>query len=167
LKANLGQFGGSAGIGISNGIILSCGNISEAIGPNSEEGSSNNTGVIDYTTDIDLIGLQPNGTEIHDGSVLEFDFTPSGDSISFKYVFASEEYPEFAPPNNSNYNDAFGFFLTGPTPGGGNYASQNLALLPDVITVVSINNINSVTNAAYYIDNVGGQISSTMATQPY
>ncbi|MEL6970030.1 MAG: choice-of-anchor L domain-containing protein [Bacteroidota bacterium] len=31
-----------------------------------------------------------------DTTVLQFDFVPDGNSFSFRYVFASEEYPEYA-----------------------------------------------------------------------
>lgn len=156
VQTNLGAFGGSPGIGMSNGVILSTGNVSEAVGPNASTSSSNNTGVVNYDTDPDLIALQPPGIDIFDGGVLEFDFIPTGDTISFNYVFASEEYPEFAPPNNSGFNDAFGFFLTGADPAGGNYTSQNIAVLPGGTTIVSINNINPVTNSSYYINNSSG-----------
>tara|TARA_R110000737_G_scaffold343954_1_gene370536 strand:- start:8918 stop:10825 length:1908 start_codon:yes stop_codon:yes gene_type:complete len=156
VQANLGAFGGAPGIGMNNGVILATGNVSEAVGPNISSSSGNNTGVANYDTDLDLIGLQPPGIDIYDGGVLEFDFIPTGDSISFNYVFASEEYPEYAPPNNSGFNDAFGFFLTGTNPSGGNYTSQNIAVLPGTGTIVSINNINPVTNSTYYVDNAGG-----------
>lgn len=156
VQTNLGQFGGTPGIGTNTGVILATGNVSEAVGPNSTTDASDNSGVVDYTTDPDLIGLQPPLTDIHDAGVLEFDFIPTGDTISFNYVFASEEYPEFAPPNSSGFNDAFGFFLTGPNPSGGNYTSQNIALLPNGITIVSINNINPITNSSFYVDNASG-----------
>ena len=41
--------------------------------------------------------------------VLEFDFRPISDQISFEYVFGSEEYQSYTC---SNYNDIFGFFLS-------------------------------------------------------
>ena len=41
---------------------------------------------------------------INDVAVLEFDFVPTSDSLSFQYVFGSEEYFGF---ENSQYNDAF------------------------------------------------------------
>ena len=39
----------------------------------------------------------------NDAAVLEFDFIPTSDSISFKYVFGSEEYLEWV----NSFNDAF------------------------------------------------------------
>ena len=156
IQATAGQFGGNSIVGLTDGLILSCGNVAEAVGPNSQPGSSDNTGVIDYTTDAQLNALQTGGTPIHDGAVIEFDFVPQGDTISFQYAFASEEYPEFAPPASSGYNDAFGFFLTGDNPAGGAYSNQNIALLPDGITIVSINNVNPQDNNSFYQDNAGG-----------
>ena len=60
--------------------------------------------------------------------------------------------PEFA---QSTYNDAFGFFITGQNPLGGNYSDTNYALLPGTSTPVSINNVNATTNATYYVSNNG------------
>jgi gliding motility-associated-like protein len=156
VQTNAGQFGGTSIVGLTDGLILSCGNIAEAVGPNTQAGASDNTGVNDYTTDPDLNALQTGGAAVHDGGVIEFDFVPQGDTISFQYAFASEEYPEFAPPSFSSYNDAFGFFLTGSNPAGGAYASQNIALLPDGITIVSIDNVNPQDNSGFYQDNAGG-----------
>ena len=39
-----------------------------------------------------LIGQSFNVISVNDGCVLEFDFVSSGDSISFNYVFGSDEY---------------------------------------------------------------------------
>ena len=52
-----------------------------------------------------------NQSQTFDASILEFDFITFSDTILFSYVFASEEYKEFV---NANFNDAFGFFISGP-----------------------------------------------------
>ena len=77
---------------------------------------------------------------INDAAVLEFDFVPNGDSVKFRYVFGSEEYPEFV----CSYNDAFGFFLSGPGISGP-YAlgAVNIALVPGTTTPVTIDNVNN------------------------
>ena len=41
---------------------------------------------------------------VYDGCVLEFDFVAVGDSISFNYVFGSDEYLTYV---NTQYNDIF------------------------------------------------------------
>jgi hypothetical protein len=86
---------------------------------------------------------------------LEFDFIPSGDTLVFKYLFGSEEYPEFSP---SSFNDAFGLFLWGPGisgphllagyPNGG----ANIATIPGGIPV-TINNVGDESNTQYYVFN--------------
>ena len=48
-------------------------------------------------------------SDLNDACVLEFDFTPLGDSIKFNYVFSSEEY---TPAFVCTFNDAFAWFLT-------------------------------------------------------
>ena len=67
--------------------------------------------------------------------VLEFDFTPTGTSMEFKYIWSSEEYPVFV----NSINDAFGFFVTKV---GSSDPAVNIALLPDGSSV-SIDNVNS------------------------
>ncbi|NEN23971.1 gliding motility-associated C-terminal domain-containing protein [Cryomorpha ignava] len=94
--------------------------------------------------DSDLVTIaNPSGTSfnVNDAAILEFDFVVVGDSITFKYVFASDEYPSFTC---SNYNDAFGFFLSGPDISGPfENGAINLALIPGSDTPVAINTLNS------------------------
>jgi hypothetical protein len=69
-----------------------------------------------------------------------FSFTPVSDTIKFRYVFASNEYPNYVC---SGFNDVFAFFLSGPNPAGGNYTNTNIALIPGTNTPVTINNVNA------------------------
>lgn len=101
---------------------------------------------------------------INDVAVLEFDFVPTSDSLSFEYVFGSEEYFGF---ENSQYNDVFGFFLSGPgisgpfsSPAFHPNGSVNLAIVPGSspelpITISSVNSVTPI-NDQYFIDNTGG-----------
>lgn len=154
-----GTFNGvNSNIGINNGILLTTGDITVAPGPNNS-GSSTTTTNPPSGSDPDLNTISGNIT--YDKAVLEFDFIPIGDTVKFKYVFGSEEYPEFV---NSGFNDAFGFFLSGPGINGP-YTNNaiNIALIPGTTTPVTINNVNNGTtntgpcmNCAYYVNNVGG-----------
>ncbi|MCA6516509.1 MAG: choice-of-anchor L domain-containing protein [Chitinophagaceae bacterium] len=139
VAAGLFSGGLAAGLGINEGIILSSGNIALATGPNnSSSAGANNKQSGD--TDLNSI-VTPNTT--NDAAVLEFDFIPLSTTVSFAFVFASEEYPEFV---GSNFNDVFAFFVNG----------QNIALIPGTTTPVSINNVSPVTNSAFFISNTGG-----------
>ena len=124
------------GIGITEGVILSSGDIADASGPNTADGTSTNLG---QPGDEDLTSLL-DSQETNDAVVLEFDFVPENEQFLFEYVFASEEYNEFA---NSSFNDVFGFFLNG----------ENIALIPGTTTPVSINNINATNNSAFFRNN--------------
>ncbi len=143
----------------NSGVILSSGNVQDAVGPNAS-GSQSTITTLNYQ-DPELDALVP-GYGINDCSVLEFDFVPASDTVEFRFIFASEEYPEFV---NSSFNDAFGFFVSGPNPGGGNYVNQNIALIPGTTLPVTIDNVNNGTsspttgpcqNCAYYVDNSTG-----------
>ena len=81
-----------------------------------------------------------------DVAILEFDFTPTTDHVSFEYAFASEEYCDYV---NSEYNDVFGFFISGPGING----SKNIALIPGSSDNVAINSVNFTKNDQYYRDN--------------
>lgn len=145
---------------MQNGILLTTGRAGLAVGPDND----NDAGLDQARTgDANLTTLA--GVTTYDAVVLEFDFVPQDDTLQFRYVFASEEYPEWV---NSQYNDVFGFFISGPGITGpyiGN--SRNIALIPNTNTVVAINNVNNgysqnepangpCTNCAYYVDNSGG-----------
>lgn len=146
--------------GLASGLLLSTGPVGIAIGPN----SANNAGAyFNRAGDSLLAGFT--AAPLFDASVLEFDFVPQSDTVRFRYVFASEEYPEFVC---SNYNDIFAFFISGPGISG----TSNMAVLPGSGAAVAINSINggsmgsSVTvsapcdtfNVGLYVDNLGGQV---------
>ncbi|PWL24501.1 MAG: hypothetical protein DCO96_13555 [Fluviicola sp. XM-24bin1] len=149
------------GFAIGSGVLLTSGNGDAAVGPNNATGLSNNTPPTSQVGSDPHLSAIANGP-VQNGIVLEFDFIPSGDTLSFNYMFGSEEYPEFAPPQSSTFNDAFGFFLWGPgitgpyVLGGYPNGGQNIAVVPGTTTPVTINNVNPITNAAYYLDNAGG-----------
>lgn len=157
-----GTFQGNSNVGMTDGILLTTGDITVAIGPNDMTSESSGGGT---SGDADLDAIISNTT--YDASVLEFDFIPSSDTISFNYVFGSEEYPEYVC---SNFNDVFAFFLSGLNPAGGNYVKENIALIPGTTTPVAINSVNSGTVGAFgtpggcislaysslYVDNTGG-----------
>ena len=136
------------------GMLLTTGNGVGAQGPNNATSFTNNTPATpNVGTDPELNAIA-NGT-VTNGVVLEFDFIPSGDTMSFRYLFGSDEYPEFSP---STFNDAFGLFLWGPGitgpyalagyPGGG----SNIAVIPGG-TPVTINNVGDASNTPYYVFN--------------
>lgn len=126
----------NSGIQIPYGLMLATGNAEVGIGPN----DANGAGSISQTNfhDLDLQDLS--GVSSNDGSILEFDFVPQGDTVRFSYVFASEEYDEYVC---NTVNDAFGFFLSGPGISGSfQNAAVNIALIPGTNVPVSINTVN-------------------------
>lgn len=143
-----GSFAGTnSDVGFDSGVILSSGNINEAPGPN---GAGNTGADLGTGSTAQMDGLA--GVATQDAITLEFDFEVQSDVIQFNYVFASEEYPEYAPPNSSAYNDVFAFYISGL----GITGEENIALVPNSTSPVAINNINPITNSQYYNDNTGG-----------
>ncbi|MBS1581064.1 MAG: choice-of-anchor L domain-containing protein, partial [Bacteroidetes bacterium] len=153
--SEVGRFDGSnTSIGIGTGIFL-CTNVAahHLPGPNDRldpTGGGTAQGI--QTPDLDLSLLtgwpyaeQSGGTNIYNKSVLEFDLIPFNDLISFRYVFSSEEYERWAC---SQYNDAFGLFISGPgipTDINGPFTNDamNIAFIPGSLSPVSINTVNS------------------------
>ena len=166
-NGNSGTFVSSGtNLGIGSGIILSTGSVFNAIGPNDEPGQSANGTNCPYSADPQLTSIVNNAN--YDGCILEFDIVPACSTLNINYVFASEEYPEYV---NSQYNDVFGFFISGPNPSGGNYNNFNIARLPNG-TQVAINNINNGTsnsgpcmNCNYYVNNGNGSTSGGATIQ--
>lgn len=155
-------------IGIESGIVLSSGDV---VGENwtgddvivGQETTINTTNGTNGDADLTAIS----GFAMNDIAILEFDFIPTGDTLRFNYIFASDEYPEYV----DDFNDAFGFFIAGPgitgpysSPAGFPGGSANIALVPGTTTPVAIGNVNEgdyfcgdtpvgCTNCEYYIDN--------------
>lgn len=145
--------GNATNLGITSGIVLTTGSAVGTIGPNNiaSAGLCNGTS----STDPQLVAIEPTAT--YDLCVLEFDIIPECSQLTVRFVFGSEEYPEFV---NASFNDAFGFFITGPGPSPactpGFYNNTNVATLPNNVTPVSIDNVNAGNNAGFYVDNTGG-----------
>jgi hypothetical protein len=150
-----GTFSGGTGIiGFESGIMLSSGDIINVVGPNVQDGIGTNNGTSGDTDLTDLSGFPTN-----DAAVLEFDFVPDGDAVTFSYVFASDEYNEYV---HSSYNDVFAFFINGV-----NCATIN----GDPVSVNTINNGNPYDtdpreHPEYFINNDlddgGGAIDTEM-----
>ncbi|MBN1339188.1 MAG: gliding motility-associated C-terminal domain-containing protein [Bacteroidales bacterium] len=142
--------GGTTNIGLNSGIFLTSGSASNIPGPNTSGSATANNGM---AGDPQLTALASQQT--YDASVLEFDFIPESDTLRFRYVFGSEEYPEWVL---NLFNDVFGYFVTGPNPEGGLYVNKNVALVPGTQLPVAIATINNVIPSypEYYVDNTGG-----------
>jgi len=140
-----GEFIGVTGVGFNHGMILTSGLATIAIGPNNQPGAGNSNGA---AGDADLALLA--GVNSFNACVLSFDFVPKTEKIKFRYVFGSEEYPEYV----DQFNDMFGFFLSGPGISGP-YSNNaiNIALIPGTSTPVSINTVNIEDNNQYFVAN--------------
>ncbi|HLP33022.1 MAG TPA: choice-of-anchor L domain-containing protein [Bacteroidia bacterium] len=126
---------------VKAGLYLGTGSYRNAKGPNYDNGMSF---MLNTRGDAQLTQLA--GQSTLDAAILEFDFVPSSDSISFRYVFASEEYPEYV---GSKFNDVFAFYISG----AGIKGIKNLAVLPKSKTAITVNNVNDKKNRYYYLDN--------------
>jgi gliding motility-associated-like protein len=151
--AQRGFFNGvNTNLGLDSGLVLSTGAITGAIGPNNSGSTTTSYQVISADPDLNAIS----SVVMYDAAILEFDFVPNGDTVQFRYSFASEEYPEYSNPG-STVVDAFGLFLSGPGISGPySNGGVNIALVPGTTTPVSIVNISPVVNSAYYVANGDG-----------
>ena len=120
------------------GVILSSGKVTSASAPPTFANSAMNG----PTGDPDLAKIAGVSiSNVLDQAVLEFDFVPQTDVMNFRYIFGSEEFDTYC---NSQYNDAFGFFLSGPgIAGGQGYTNDavNIAILPNSTNPVTIHNV--------------------------
>lgn len=139
----------SGQLGIQKGLLMTSGSILNAIGPNNSSSTTTNA---NRPGDVALSNLIGGGTT-YDACVIEFDIKTTSSQISFNYIFASEEYLEYA---NSKFNDVFAFLISGP----GIVGTKNLAIVPGTSIPVSVNNVNNSSNSVYYVDNGDGWFGS-------
>ncbi|MBT8271512.1 MAG: gliding motility-associated C-terminal domain-containing protein, partial [Bacteroidia bacterium] len=132
------DFGSTNGIGyferngsswpFESGLIMTSGDVNNAPGPEDEtisDGSSAWPGDPDLENAI--TGLGPGDT--NNASILEFDFIPVIDQLSFDFIFAAEEYGTF----QCTFTDAFAFLLT-----DSNGVTTNLAIVPGTTDPISV-----------------------------
>ena len=124
--------------GLRSGVVLSTGKVADLPGQNRKDNVMTNGS--DLNTDFGVKGEQGDLTQLN----LSFFADSTVQKLFFKYVFASEEFPEFG---DSEFNDDFELLLNG----------TNLAKLSDGKTV-TINNLvpnphHRSTDHPDYIDN--------------
>lgn len=151
-----GLTGGIPNIGIDNGVALVTGNAATAIGPNNNAGFT--SGVNAVRNDPQIATLTT--TNPYDTTSITFDVVPSGNFLSVRFVFGSEEYNEYVC---SAFNDAVGIFVK---TGAGAYqniakvGSSNLTINQVNIGAVgafgSLANLSgcNITNAAFFTNNL-------------
>jgi hypothetical protein len=137
---------------LTHGIVLSSGNAgSLGNASNTADDLSLNT---NGGGDADLQPLLP-ALDLFDAAALDFDFVAAGTgvaTVSFWYVFGSEEYDESV---GKGIYDVFGFFLNG----------TNVALLPGTATPVGIGSVNAGANSGSFVDNTIQNAGAPFATE--
>lgn len=143
---SIGYFSnGNPGLDFESGIVLSSGKAIKVAGPNNSPAVCSN---MQQPGDSILTALINRQT--YDAAILEFDFIPSSNVLSFQYAFGSEEYEEYV---GGVFNDVFAFHISGGPEG---YNNLNIAKIPGSNTPVSINNVNQNVNTQWYYNNDNG-----------
>ena len=167
----IGYFSTGVSIGMQEGIIMSSGHALDAdLGGNPatfNTPASGNQCVTNPNTICNdlynvanlvpsLVSQSFSVWDINDMCILEFDFVPESDTVSFNYSFGSEEYLTWV---NSSYNDVFGFFISGPgitgpysSPAGFPNGSQNIAVVPNSSPPlpITVSSVHPGYNGGYY-----------------
>ncbi|MFK7905625.1 MAG: choice-of-anchor L domain-containing protein [Chitinophagales bacterium] len=148
-------FGGTAaGFPMGSGILLTSGTTTVALSPNNSGSATAGGG-----PGSDLLEEFPNTYgDTYNACILEFDFTPQGDTIKFNFIYGSEEYPEYV---GSQFNDIFAFIIDGlpEYPPEMTVIERNIATIPgnDLAIPIAVNTLNHTAYNEFYIDNTGGQ----------
>ncbi|MFT5216148.1 MAG: gliding motility-associated-like protein [Glaciecola sp.] len=116
-----------------NGIVLSTGRLQNVDGPNTTLSDDDATG---WSGDSDLEQAL-NETNTINATILEFEFTAIADQISFRYLFASEEYQE-GNANTCQFSDLFGFLVRPASA----TQYENIALVPGTTTPVKVTTVH-------------------------
>jgi gliding motility-associated-like protein len=171
LPSQLGQMTGNTNVNfqITEGIVIGCSDAQEIVpnffGTFLTPNIAGDPDLLAVANSVPpLIGQFFTVGSVNNIASLEFDFVAVGDSLNFNYIFGSDEYLQYV---NSQYNDVFAFFLSGPGitgpyaspaafPGG----SVNIAIVPESAPPlpITISSVNNVINAPYYIDNGANSI---------
>jgi hypothetical protein len=171
MSQQLGQMTGNTNpnFQITEGIVIGCSDAQEVVpnffGTFITPNISGDPDLLAVANSVPpLIGQFFTVGSVNNIASLEFDFVAVGDSLNFNYIFGSDEYLQWV---NSQFNDVFAFFLSGPGITG-SYASPaafpggsvNIAIVPQSVPPlpITISSVNNVINAPYYVDNGAGGI---------
>ncbi|WP_179352649.1 T9SS type B sorting domain-containing protein [Winogradskyella vidalii] len=116
-----------------SGIVLSTGRLNNVPGPNNNLSDDNAN---NWTGDADLENAL-NETGTINATILEFEFTAVAPQVSFRYLFASEEYQE-NDSNTCQYSDLFGFLIR---PDDDQTPYENIAIVPNTNTPVKVTTV--------------------------
>ena len=126
--------GTAAALQMDNGVFFGTGTVAKLLTTNNATQSTDNIPTTATFTDADLTAIDATATR----DVVSYSFTvtlgPKATTLNIRYQFGSEEYPDYV---GTKYDDAFGFFVTGPGISG----TANLARLPNN-SPTSINKVN-------------------------
>ncbi len=117
-----------------SGIVLSTGRLNNVPGPNT---SLSDDDAPNWNGDSDLEEVL-NESNTFNATILEFDFTAIAQQVSFKYLFASEEYQE-GNSNTCEFSDLFGFLIRPINE----QQYENIALVPNTQTPVKVTTVHS------------------------
>ena len=115
-----------SGFPLERGLVLISGDANEIPGPEDEILSTGG-----WPGDADLENAIPDldPGDSNDATIIEFDFIPVINSMSFDFIFAAEEYGTF----QCTFADSFAFLLTDPDG-----VTTNLALVPGTTDPISV-----------------------------
>lgn len=115
------------------GIVLSTGRLENTQGPNT---SLSDDDAPDWSGDSDLEQVLGESNTTN-ATIIEFDFISTADEITFRYIFASEEYQE-NDASTCQYSDLFGFLIRPVTE----TEYTNIALVPGTNTPVKVTTVH-------------------------
>lgn len=126
--------GNGAALQMNSGVFFGTGTVAKLLTTNNATQSTDDIPTTATFSDADLATIDNTATR----DVVSYSFTvtlgPKATTLNIKYQFGSEEYPDYV---GSAYDDAMGFFVTGP----GITGTANLARLPNN-NPISINKVN-------------------------
>lgn len=130
------------------GVILSTGVASWFTNSSGQSNQSNSTSYNSGGANGDADFNAAAGASTYDASFLTVDFIPTEDTMTMKFVFASDEYPEYS---NTVYNDMVGVWINGTH-------------VPLSVTseATAVGDINPTENSNLYNDNTGDQFNTEM-----
>lgn len=139
-RRSIGYFNEADSIlGMNQGIVLTTGRIQTIAGDNQETATT----TANFNKGHRIL-KKVTQEQLYDAAILQFDFYPNSDFVSFNFAWGSEDYPEFL---ESKYGDFLTFLLT--MPDGRVIDLARLANEDEI----HASTINQEQQAMYYVNN--------------